>query len=432
MSGSNILPSTYFLLVHFGEIVSNFYLISYDSEYKLSIYGPIEILTSILETSNGQKYFEQGIADLENIAGRKLFKHKLLLILDSPNQGVSGVSFVGKKDMEKNIEVLTHFTIQSFEDAFKSTVQNLEKIGGSVSILDVGVSNIYYGQCENGTTKLRVLENRIRELLMDMVRGKFDLERVKKWLPYETNLNILENYLANKMVYPQTIPLTNRDLALEHAFYKEVIKETHEKNFFNSNNLKRIVLSGSSLRKTSSDEQAMMMAVDGLELKGISNIYVDKLGLSKLITELIKDLPVEQQQLLYAQIIKHQVTVVTVSGPMMKGKKVGNLVIDQDLQNKQEVVLEGGALHYLPITGAMKLKFSLLPGYTIFESQLNGKSKSDRNMFEVGIIGGEKGIIIDLRGRPLIPYGGEEGRKQIRLWNESMDIYQNIQKIILK
>lgn len=54
-------------------------------------------------------------------------------------------------------------------------------------------------------------------------------EDIARWLKPAPSLNTIENYLANKLLYPQTIPVTQADLAVELAIFREVIRRHPEK-----------------------------------------------------------------------------------------------------------------------------------------------------------------------------------------------------------
>ena len=54
-------------------------------------------------------------------------------------------------------------------------------------------------------------------------------EDIARWLKPNPGLDFVENYLANKLLYPQTIPYSQSDLAIELAILREVVKRSPEK-----------------------------------------------------------------------------------------------------------------------------------------------------------------------------------------------------------
>lgn len=55
----------------------------------------------------------------------------------------------------------------------------------------------------------------------------FDIAR---WLKTAPNETVLENYLANKILYPQTLPLTRADLELDLAILREALRQNAPRN----------------------------------------------------------------------------------------------------------------------------------------------------------------------------------------------------------
>lgn len=49
-------------------------------------------------------------------------------------------------------------------------------------------------------------------------------EAIASWLKPIPQLNLLENYLANKILYPQALPLTERDMQIDLGILREALK----------------------------------------------------------------------------------------------------------------------------------------------------------------------------------------------------------------
>ncbi len=56
------------------------------------------------------------------------------------------------------------------------------------------------------------------------------VEDIARWLKAAPNEVALENYLANKILYPQTLPLTKTDLELDLAILREALRQNAPKN----------------------------------------------------------------------------------------------------------------------------------------------------------------------------------------------------------
>lgn len=420
---------SYFLLINFGETLSRFFLISFHKDKQIKIEGPVEILTQSFREKEANDYFLMVIAELEKISGRKLIKRNLLLVLNSETNGVQEVSILGEKELENSLDILKVFKLISHKEGFLLTIDVLEKLGTNFNLLEVSSKSLYFGQCHEEIVSSKVIAKGVTDFLLKTLNNDFNLEKVKRWLPFEIDLGVLENYLANKSIYPQTIPLSLRDLAIDQALLREVIRENKPDFFIVKGSLQKIILTGSFFSKVSNEEQIILVAIDSLELEGISYLYFDEKNCLKSLIPILSKFKKEQQEEVVSDILSHIVSVISFLGPIVNRRSIGKVMIDQGFNKKQELSLEGGELNYLPLQGKMKLRFELLPGYGVFANQLKNRKKKDKNIFELEVIGGKKGIIFDVRGRPLTIFGGREGNKQIISWNQALNIYQKIQEI---
>jgi len=51
-------------------------------------------------------------------------------------------------------------------------------------------------------------------------------EAIAAWLKPAPELALLENYLANKIFYPQALPVTERDMRIDLSILREAIKQS--------------------------------------------------------------------------------------------------------------------------------------------------------------------------------------------------------------
>ena len=103
-----------------------------------------------------------------------------------------------------------------------------------------------------------------------------DLERIPpediaRWLKPNPGLELIGNYLGNRLLYPETIPVTQTDLAVELAILREVVRRHPEKfqtpgKIFISNQLAERI--GSLLDLT-------LALIDVLQPKGTVEILLE-------------------------------------------------------------------------------------------------------------------------------------------------------------
>ncbi len=186
------------------------------------------------------------------------------------------------------------------------------------------------------------------------------------WLKNPPSAIQMENYLANKVLYPNTLPLTKDDLKLDLVILREVLSKIGPK----SNPYLNI-----SLRKIIIPERFLHYVSD---LAGLTWAFVDGLLLNKRREEWYKDL--------WTVVIDNNIEIIIGSillpdfGSSADSMNIS--ILGQDYQIAQ------GSLIIIPCQSTrceVAYKFS--------EGKLLGKKDS-----AVEVYGGELGLMIDGRG----------------------------------
>lgn len=179
---------------------------------------------------------------------------------------------------------------------------------------------------------------------------KIASEDVNRWLKVKIEEHALDNFIANRIYYPQTISVTAKEMEIDLAILKEAIRKG-DKKFYNLSSSK-IVISEEFLVRFYPLHQLVACFIDGFEgiLKEVTEVYIQYLGVKTLVGSIL--------------------TPSTLSEKNPVNIKVGNLLYPLKLN----------ALTLLPIKDkALK----------VFIEQ--GK--------ELVVDGGSLGIFIDLRKR---------------------------------
>lgn len=71
---------------------------------------------------------------------------------------------------------------------------------------------------------------------------QINIEELASWLKPAPPIVILENYVANKILYPQTLPSTEDDMKLDLGILREVIKMNKEQSPFLSVSFRKILI----------------------------------------------------------------------------------------------------------------------------------------------------------------------------------------------
>ncbi len=214
-------------------------------------------------------------------------------------------------------------------------------------------------------------------------------EEIARWLPFEIKISEIQNYFANKKLYPQTVPTTPRDLQFEQAAARVRIRSIFNSQFsiFNSD---YVIASGGVFSKAPEPGQVVLMLLDSLQPEGLFNIFLDQGQMLPALATLAVFKKEEAQRILDQDPF-------TFLGPTFSVSEEVFLEIDLGLPEPQELEVALGELVLFPLD-THKL------------AKVRFRTKSQKGEFEVE--GGLCGLTIDAR------FG--ERTKMVKEWEEAL------------
>ena len=158
-----------------------------------------------------------------------------------------------------------------------------------------------------------------------------------KWLPSKIEVHALENYIANKIIYPQTLPLNQLEMSIDLALLREAIKRQPEIVLSSDN--QRLNLPSNYQYRFGSFDTLIKALIEALNPRGVIQIFIE----SSLKPQLVGSLVVPNS------VPKEEIVSVSVNGQVL-GLKRGNIAIlpfkDPHLivkiENSPEVLAMGG------------------------------------------------------------------------------------------
>jgi hypothetical protein len=178
------------------------------------------------------------------------------------------------------------------------------------------------------------------------------IEDISQWLKPVPNQFILENYIANRLFYPQILPVTTQDMDIDLAILREGLKRT--KGFFDG---KKITI-----------PEAFILRFP--PLNKLVWAFLDAYRSKETITIVVRGATTEQ-------------IIGTVIAPQFSGpKSVAEILIEE-----QKYQIKAGSLTIIPCA---KNRCHII--FNSKEAKLLGKKEST---FEVS--GGILGLVIDGR-----------------------------------
>jgi len=223
------------------------------------------------------------------------------------------------------------------------------------------------------------------------------LDAVRAWLPFTISDDELWDYAANKTLYTTSIPMTMRDLYIEHALLRAGARTLIDAALSSRQrpSFETIITAGASLTNTGSAGLAAMLALDILQPSGMSKLYADPFGLIPALGAIAAVNAESVVQLLDESNLEPLGTAFSLAGELDHDKPAVHVKLWLPYGEQHEEVIYGGRLWFFPVPPGRNVDISarvLARGASI-----NGKKR-----LRTRVMGGSAGLIFDTRGRPFM------------------------------
>ena len=248
-------------------------------------------------------------------------------------------------------------------------------------------------------------------------------ESVARWLPFEVDSADLTNELYNKALYPGTLPQTRRDLCLEQAVAREIMRlalaepashcsQTASRLGAGLPQFDLIVASGGVLTNAPQPGQAALMLLDGLQPVGVSSLALDSSGLLAFLGAIAGHSPQAAAQLAGRDALLKLGTMIAPVGMAREAERALACTVYYEDGHSLEAEVAYGSLAVIPLPAGQTAELELRPTRGF---DLGSGIREQSGVIKVE--GGAVGIILDARGRPL-PVAGtlEEQQERARRW----------------
>ncbi len=280
------------------------------------------------------------------------------------------------------------------------------------------------------------------------VLAEAGVEMVARWLPEPIDAAELKNSVKNKMIRPTTIPQTVPDLMLEQALARcalqlafqqhralvtglkgvqrardvsEAFAQTGSESLIDMAELHLLVGSGGVLSHAPRRSQAMMMLIDAFEPVGVTQIAVDSIFMMPHLGVLSTVDEEAAVQVFERDCLVPLGTCVAPTGNPRPGKPCLHYTIRRTGAEATEGEMNWGELVMLPLTDGETAEVELTPRRGVDFGAGPGNERSET------CTGGEVGLVIDCRGRPVaFPADAEERRRAAGEWAAAMQAYADL------
>lgn len=288
-------------------------------------------------------------------------------------------------------------------------------------VIDLGKEIILMAGNKNGTLNQNVSENPI---FNDPERyiSEINIKEIANWLPKNIELEEINNYIWEKSLRPNTIPIEKDDYLLDIGVVKNLLAKNYSKfkNQFSisSDYWTQIVINGDYLSNFENPNEILLIVLDTIQPKGITNLFFDQHGILPVLGSIAIDNPILPIQLLEGPSISLLAKVFSIQSKAKFGTPILKLRMEYKDGTYQEEEILKGTITKIALSAGQVVKIFFDPLANIDLNQF-GKN------INKGLIvqGGLCGLIFDARGRPIrLSKNNSERFDQISIWRKSMGI----------
>ncbi len=243
---------------------------------------------------------------------------------------------------------------------------------------------------------------------------KAGLQRIARWLSFRITEDELRQYVLNRMLHPQVIPTSLRDLQIGQAFGREAIILTVEASIqykFNQFDADLILATGGVLAHTPKFGQAVLMLLDALQPRGVTSMVLDRTMLISQLGAVATIAPVAAVQVNENDAVMHRLgTCVIPYGDLPQGQVAIRVGIEYSNGRQVTAEVMSGSIEIIPLRINEQALLTLYPAPGVDV----GLGPGERARAAEEIDGGLVGLVIDARGRPLV-FPTDETERYARL-----------------
>lgn len=249
-------------------------------------------------------------------------------------------------------------------------------------------------------------------------------DEIFRWLISDLKTEQVQNYLANKSLNPNTIPVTPEDLDLELAVIRSLLRKAFksfaqrwpERINISGETLiapvEPVLITGDLLGKFPSPAYSALVVLDGLQPTGITTLIEDQNRIAAALGAAASRNPLLTVQVLDTTSFHHLGTVISPVGNARPGTPILKAKITYSSGHESVVEVKQGALEALPLPGGQSAKIQLHPLHR-YDVGMGAPGRGG----VLKVTGGALGVIIDARGRPFqYPADINRRRELVKKW----------------
>lgn len=305
----------------------------------------------------------------------------------------------------------------SHEDALKSVARRLSSTSTAV-VIDIGSRRTLVALGKYGKVSIESFQYGVGLEAWNIVRHPGGLQSVRDWIALNIDDSAIENYLANKSLYAELIPTTNEEVAIEQAVARALLQAVARELTFPWAEIDMVVVTGAVLTQTPIVAQTVAMVLDGLAPLGTIQLIADPSLTLMACGGAFEAWSAEDYRI--GRSILHQSltplgTIVGLDTVNDSHQRLAKVTLDTGLDQNQVLEVKTGDLLQLPLPTADQGTLQVVGAH----------SQVVKQAAELQAVGGEAGLIIDGRGRPLVLSPNDNERQnQLLQWDRQLNAHR--------
>jgi hypothetical protein len=358
----------------------------------------------------------QGEWDL--VSAQNLLEREILKIWEDRLPGMGELS-----QLSQSLKGSKAFLISRSVRYLGRTVEDHRSDSGDRGLLiaDLGGGSTALSASLNGKTRTVMAE-----VWADVSITQNDdlLREIHRWTAAPVTLQETAQILSTLALHPSVIPVTLRELALSQSVARYQLRQmlhklnehvpwlSHNCQGYITNHFEPVIASGAALTMAPTSGEAMLILLDGLQPCGITTMVLDKYHLLPLLAVVGESQPVLPVHVMNSDAFVNLGTVIAPISRAPQGDVILKVWAETDTGKTFSVDIEQGTLRRLLIPAGDTAVLDLQPERRT-DVGFRGRGVGGR----VKVNGGQLGVVIDARGRPLsLPDDDESRLEQLRRW----------------
>lgn len=308
---------------------------------------------------------------------------------------------------------------------FLSQIYNSNK---AILGIDVGASATTVASALKGELALRVFSQIGLGSQLLNLGEHVSLDQIAYWLSENVPRADIRDYIYNKAAHPASLPVTLEEQAIEQAIARQIIRTTVQNRLaelpFEIKSagpdmlpwLEMVVAAGGILSHAPNPGHSLLMLLDGLQPTGITSFVLDHNDLIASLGVAAELNPLMAVQVLESHALLNLGTVISPVGRARNGTPILRVHFTFNDGAEGSLEIKFGSIEIIPVASGQAAELRLQPLHR-FDIGMGGPGKGG----SVRVTGGELGVVIDARGRPLqLPSEAQNRQETIKRWLQTL------------